>query len=235
MSSEALARELRATAGRAGEELRTRIVLLATAALLAPSTAVVAQSQPAPQPSSTPAPKPAEPAKPANGERATSVEGVTVTADPNATRTSIDRRSYSVATDLQAQTGSISDALRNVPGVQVDVQGAVTLRGSGVTILVDGKPSAMFSGEGQADALLAMPADQIERVEVMTNPSAEFSPEGRGGIINLVTKPNRRRARTATVRPNLGDDGRYNGGLSASLMNAGVACCGSPIDSRISR
>lgn len=193
--------------------------MLATAALLAPSTAVIAQSQPAPQPASTPAPKPAEPAKPANGERATSVEGVTVTADPNTTRTSIDRRSYSVATDLQAQTGSISDALRNVPGVQVDVQGAVTLRGSGVTILVDGKPSAMFSGEGQADALLAMPADQIERVEVMTNPSAEFSPEGRGGIINLVTKPNRRRARTATVRANLGDDGRYNGGISASLMN----------------
>lgn len=207
--------------GGRGNELVFRAALLAAAAAVAPMTAH-AQSQPAQTPA--PAPKPATD-RPA--EKATPVDSVTVTTDPNATRSSIDRRSYSVADDLQAVTGSISDALRNVPGVQVDVQGNVSLRGSGVTILVDGKPSTLFNGEGQADALLNLPADQIERVEVMTNPSAEFSPEGRGGIINLVTKRTRRQVRSATVRANVGDGGAWNGGVSGSLIEGPVTLSGS--------
>lgn len=198
-----------------------RAFLLAAVALSATASATSiahAQSQaPAPAPAQTAEAKPeAKPA--ASTDKATTVESVTVEGDRNATTTSIDRRSYSVANDLQATTGSISDALRGVPGVQVDVQGNLSLRGSGVTILVDGKPSTLFNGEGQADALLNMPADQIERVEVMTNPSAEFSPEGRGGIINLVTKRTRRQVRSGTVRANVGDGGAWNGGVSASMI-----------------
>jgi outer membrane receptor for ferrienterochelin and colicin len=111
-------------------------------------------------------------------------------------RTSIDRRSYSVANDLSARTGSIADALRNIPSVEVDVQGNVSLRGDpNVTIMIDGKPSSMFNGDGKADALQQMPADQIDRVEVMTNPSAAYRPDGTAGIINLITK------KVSTARP----------------------------------
>lgn len=210
--------------GRTGGVLDFKAILAVAAALSAPALAHAQTTTSAS--TSVPAPKAETRPAPSTDAKPTTVETVTVQGDRNATTTSIDRRSYSVANDLQATTGSISDALRNVPGVQVDVQGNVSLRGSGVTILVDGKPSTLFSGEGQADALQNMPADQIERVEVMTNPSAEFSPEGRGGVINLVTRRTRRQVRTATVRANAGDGGAWNGGVSASLMNGPLSLTG---------
>src|SRR5512140_1641635 len=103
-------------------------------AAAAPSLALAQEAQPA-------APAPAKPAA-ANAQAA-------------AVQTSIDRKSYSVAGDLQAQGGgAITDALRNIPAVQVDVQGNVSLRGDGnVTILVDGKPSSLFEGDNKAQAL----------------------------------------------------------------------------------
>lgn len=120
------------------------------------------------------------------------VEALTVTAGRPVVQTSIDRRSYDVARDLQAQTGSLADALRNLPSVEVDLQGNLSLRGDpNVTILVDGKPAAQFSGAGRADALQQLSADQIARVEVITNPSADMTPEGSGGVINLITKSSR--------------------------------------------
>jgi len=185
--------------------LKLKAVLLAAAAVVVPASAAFAQSAPA-QPGPAPAPAPA-----ANDKREIVVTG------QRDVRTSIDRRSYGVANDLQATTGSIADALRNIPSVEVDVQGNVSLRGdSSVTILVDGKPSGMLSGEGRAQALQQMPADQIERVEVMTNPSAAFSPDGAAGVINLITKKNRKPGKTGSVRANVGTNGSWNGGLSGS-------------------
>jgi outer membrane receptor protein involved in Fe transport len=103
--------------------------------------------------------------------------------------TAIDRRSYSVAGDLNAHGGSVADVLRDIPSVQVDARGNPSLQGDGsVTILVDGRPSAQFRGQSLGQALQAMPADRIDRIEVMTNPSAEFQAAGTGGIINLITK-----------------------------------------------
>ena len=94
-------------------------------------------------------------------------------------KSSIDRQSYSLGKDLVATTGSIADALRNLPSVEVDLQGNLSLRGdSNVTILVDGKPSPAFEGAGRAEALQQLPADQIERVEVIANPSADLNPGG---------------------------------------------------------
>jgi outer membrane receptor protein involved in Fe transport len=129
------------------------------------------------------------------------VDGVVVTGQTaQPITTSIDRRSYSVADDLQAQTGSIADALRNIPSVQVDLQGNLSLRGQGnVTILVDGKPSAQFRGAAAGQALQQIPADRIERVEVVTNPSAEFQSEG-SAIINLVMKKTRGAGETGSLR-----------------------------------
>ena len=131
-----------------------------------------------------------------------------------------DRVSFGVANDLQVQTGTVADALRAVPGVEVDLQGRVSLRGDpGVTILIDGRPSAMLRGESRGDVLLSMPAGQIERVEVITNPSAALSPEGSGGVINLVSKQVRKDTRSATVRATLGAEGR--GGLNLSGVHSG--------------
>jgi outer membrane receptor protein involved in Fe transport len=139
-----------------------------------------------------------------------------ISADAPAVRTSIDRRSYSVANDLTAQSGSISDALRNLPSVEVDVQGNVSLRGDpNVTILIDGKPSGLFQGDGRGQALQQMPAERIDRVEVITNPSAEFRADGTGGVINLITKKAKGVGRTSSLRLTGGDSGR--GGASASV------------------
>jgi outer membrane receptor protein involved in Fe transport len=146
------------------------------------------------------------------------VTGVTVTAPSSQTfQSSIDRRSYGLGKDLQATTGSIADALRGVPSVQVDVQGNVSLRGdSNVTIMIDGKPSGMFRGENRGQMLQQIPASQFERVEVMTNPSAAFSPEGTAGIINLITKQSRGVGLTGSMRGNLGTEGRRNASVSVA-------------------
>src|SRR5690606_8920892 len=130
------------------------------------------------------------PQKTEKDDQPAAVGDVVVSARANDVRTSIDSISYSLADDLQAATGTLAEALRNVPSVDVDPQGNVSLRGdSNVTILVDGRPSAILSGPNRADAVLQLPADRYARIEVMTNPSAAYSPEGSGGVINLITKP----------------------------------------------
>lgn len=189
-----------------------KTALFAAVAALVPAAALAQEQTP--------------PSPPAQGTPNT-VEGVTVTATPQEYRSSIDRKTYSVANDLQAQTGSIADALRNVPSVEVDVQGNVSLRGDqSVTILIDGRPSGMLKGDGRGDALLTMPADQIDRVEVMTNPSAAFTPEGSGGIINLITKKNRKPGTSGNVRANIGTDGAYSGGVSGAYNSEKLTVSG---------
>jgi outer membrane receptor protein involved in Fe transport len=122
----------------------------------------------------------------------------------------------------------VADALRNVPGVEVDPQGNVSLRGdSNVTILIDGRPSSAFRGEARADALQQLGADTIDRVEVITNPSAALSPEGTGGVINLVTKGTRRAGRTGSVRASVGTEGRANLGVSGSYTGQKLTVTGS--------
>jgi outer membrane receptor protein involved in Fe transport len=180
-----------------------RAALLAATGLVAFSANAFAQTT-----SSSPPPAKKEPSN--------QVQGVTITA-PNSQdiKTSIDRRSYSLGKDLQATTGSVADVLRNVPSVQVDVQGNVSLRGdSNVTIMIDGKPSGMFKGENRGQVLQQIPASQFERVEVMTNPSAAFSPEGTAGVINLITKQQRGVGTTGSVRGNVGTEGRKNASVS---------------------
>ncbi|GLK49089.1 TonB-dependent receptor [Brevundimonas intermedia] len=183
----------------------------------AQSGAQSSSGQPATQPSATQQPA----AQPAPAQEAPATVGdVTVTGRADQVRTSIDSVSYSLANDLQATTGSLADALRNVPSVDVDPEGNVSLRGdSNVTILVDGRPSGILTGPGRGQALIQLPASQYARIEVMTNPSAAYSPEGSGGVINLITKPTAPKPGTQTtgsVRVNIGDNGRWNAGLSGS-------------------
>ncbi|HEY0437501.1 MAG TPA: outer membrane beta-barrel protein, partial [Phenylobacterium sp.] len=168
--------------------------------------------------------KPAPP-KPVAGK---TVEGLTVTGAAPDLQTSIDRRSYTLGKDLQATTGSVADALRNVPSVDVDLQGNLSLRGDpNVTILVDGKPSPAFEGKGRADALQQLPADQIERVEVITNPSAALNPEGSGGVINLITKKSRGAGVTGSAYVTAGSGGLKRAGASFGYNSPKLSVTGS--------
>ncbi|MGH7026556.1 TonB-dependent receptor domain-containing protein [Brevundimonas sp.] len=222
-----------------------KLMPLLGAVLALPAGAVLAQTPPA-SPASPPAAAqqaqtpPARPAPQENGdkEEAATVGDVVVTARANDVRTSIDSISYSLADDLQAANGTLAEALRNVPSVDVDPQGNVSLRGDGnVTILVDGRPSAILSGPNRADAILQLPADRYARIEVMTNPSAAYSPEGSGGVINLITKPVPVAAAgapgapattttTGSVRVNVGDNGRWNVGASGSRQRGKLTLTG---------
>ncbi len=119
-------------------------------------------------------------------EDATQLKAVEVRAETTSIEIKLDKKVYSVGQDLMVKGGTVSDVLDNIPSVSVDVDGAVSLRGnSNVRILIDGKPS---NAVNIADALRQIPADAIDKVEVITNPSARYDAEGGGGILNIILK-----------------------------------------------
>ena len=137
------------------------------------------------------------------------VRGETPTFD-----NAIDRKVYDVRKDLLSQSGSAADVLQNIPSVTVDVEGNVSLRGSpNVAIFVNGAPSLLMK-KSSAAALQQMPANSIERIEVITNPSAKYKPEGVGGIINIVLKRESESGVNGTLTANVGNGSRYNGNIS---------------------
>jgi outer membrane receptor protein involved in Fe transport len=195
--------------------------LALAACFLAPSVAAAQVPQGQQRPG-RPAPAPGTPASPAPP-----VDTTVVTGARSEVVSTPDRVSFSVANDLQVQTGTLADALRAVPGVEVDVQGNVSLRGDpGVTILIDGRPAAMLRGENRGQVILSMPSSQVERVEVITNPSADMSPEGSGGVINLVSRRARPNSRSGTVRANLGGEGRGSLNLNGAMSRPGLTLTG---------
>jgi outer membrane receptor protein involved in Fe transport len=143
-----------------------------------------------------------------------SLTDVTVTGRKNVLNTSIDRKVYNVEQDIMSRSGSASDILKNVPSVEVDIDGNVSLRGSGdVMILINGKPSPLM-GASKAEVLQQLPANSIERIEVITNPSARYRPDGTSGIINIVLKKNIKNGFNGTVTANAGNRDRYNSNIS---------------------
>ncbi|MDB5476238.1 MAG: hypothetical protein JWP49_1749 [Phenylobacterium sp.] len=179
---------------------------LSAAALLTVASASAAGAQTAPV------------AKPA---AAPSVGAVVVTAQRPQTQVLIDRTVYSVTADLQATSGSAADVLSKLPSVTVDPDGNLALRGDGnVTVLVDGKPSAQFSGPTRGLSLLQFPADQIDRIEVLTNPPAQYKAEGSGGVINIVTRKSAKAGVSGGAQASAGEYGRYVLGLNGAY-NAG--------------
>jgi outer membrane receptor protein involved in Fe transport len=127
---------------------------------------------------------------------------------------SIDRKTFNVGEDLMSKTGSLSDLLQNVPSIQVDIDGNVSLRGSdNVTILIDGKPSSMMN-LNRAAVLQQIPANSIQKIEVITNPSAKYKPDGTSGIINIVLKKNKSLGTNGNASANVGNAGRYNGNVA---------------------
>lgn len=116
------------------------------------------------------------------------IEGVDVVLERSTVEMKLDKRIYNVGQDMIVKGGSVSDVLNNVPSVAVDAEGNVSLRGNeNVQVLIDGKPSGL-AGININEALKMLPADSVEKVEVITNPSARYEAEGGGGIINILLK-----------------------------------------------
>jgi outer membrane receptor protein involved in Fe transport len=150
------------------------------------------------------------------GDLAVVLDPVQVSTRREAWSSAIDRKVYLVGKDLQSATGTASDLLRNVPSVQVDLEGNVSLRGAGnVLVLINGKTTSLL-GRNRAVGLEQLPADTIERIEVITNPSAKYRPDGTAGIINLVLKKQRAPGHSGSVRVAGGNRERANGTTMAN-------------------
>jgi outer membrane receptor protein involved in Fe transport len=196
-----------------------------------------ASAQVAAQPPSVPAPETAKP-KPAAAKE-TSAQApaapatelstdATVTVVGNRQSNRIDRQVYDVSTDVAASASTASDALNKVPSVSVSPDGTVTLRGStNVQILIDGKPSAMMQGETRGTVLNSLPAEDIQSIEVVNNPGAQFGNEGGGGpILNLVMRRQRPGA-FGSVNANAGSEGRRNGSVFGNVTTGAFGVQGS--------
>ncbi|MDR7131171.1 outer membrane receptor protein involved in Fe transport [Algoriphagus sp. 4150] len=119
---------------------------------------------------------------------AENLDEVIVQGEKTIMELSLDKRIFNVGKDLANAGGNASDILMNLPSIAVDPEGNVRLRGSdNVRILIDGKPSGLVSFKGSA-GLRQLPANMIERVEVITNPSARYEAEGMAGVINIILK-----------------------------------------------
>ena len=122
----------------------------------------------------------------------------------------IDKKVINVSKQLTTVSGTAVDVLENIPSVNVDIEGNVSLRGSsGFTVLIDGRPSVLDANE----ALQQIPATSIENVEIITNPSAKFDPDGTAGIINVITKKNKLQGFSGIVNMNVGFGDKYGGDI----------------------
>ena len=139
---------------------------------------------------------------------------VEVTAEKADYVNSLDKKIYNVEKDLISIGGTASDVLRNVPSVNVDIDGKISLRGSeNLTILIDGKPSSLGGGD-KSSLLQQLPAGSIDQIEIITNPSARYDAEGMAGIINIKTKKDKRSGVNGSVTIGAGTRDKYNAGIS---------------------
>ncbi|HIB48634.1 MAG TPA: TonB-dependent receptor [Flavobacteriaceae bacterium] len=133
-----------------------------------------------------------------------SLDEIVVRAETTEVQIRLDKKVYNIGKDLTTSGATVSDALSNVPSVTVDVDGAISLRGNeNVRILINGKPSAI-AGFGSTDALRQLPAEAIERVEVITSPSARYDAEGTAGILNIILRKEKTLGLNGSVQANLG-------------------------------
>lgn len=152
-------------------------------------------------------------------EDANKLDEVVIVAEKTTVSIRLDKKIYNIGKDLSVRGGNASDVLGNVPSVQVDVEGAVSLRGNeSVTILIDGRPSALVGING-ADALRQIPAEAIEKVEVITSPSARYDAEGTAGIINIILRKNKITGFNGSLQLDLGSPEQYGSAFNANLRN----------------
>ena len=131
----------------------------------------------------------------------------------------IDKKVFTVDQSIATTGGSASDVLADIPSVEVSNEGTVSLRGSeSVTVWINGKASGLTS-DNQGDILQQMPAGSIEKIEVITNPSAKHSPEGTAGIINIVLKRDRKAGYYGSVQAGADSQGGYNAGANINYSS----------------
>ncbi len=148
-------------------------------------------------------------------EDAESLDEVTLIAEKSTMEVKLDKKIYNVGKDMTVRGGTASDVLDNVPSVTVDAEGVVSLRGNeNVRILINGKPSGLI-GLNDAEALRQFPADAIEKVEVITSPSARYDAEGTAGILNIILRRDKITGFNGIGTINLGIPQYY--GFSTSL------------------
>ncbi|MFH6994373.1 TonB-dependent receptor domain-containing protein [Flavobacterium sp. FlaQc-48] len=146
-------------------------------------------------------------------EDAAQLNEVVIRAEKSTVEIKLDKKVYNVGQDMMVKGGTVSDVLDNVPSVSVDTEGNVSLRGSdNIRILIDGRPSNAIN---VAEALRQLPADAIDKVEVITNPSARYDAEGGSGIINIILKKGKNQGLNGTFIASTGLPETY--GLSANL------------------
>ena len=139
---------------------------------------------------------------------------VTVEAEREFMTNEIDRKVYDPSKLILSKTGSATDILENIPAVELDVDGNITLRGSSaVRIMIDGRPSR-FTGEDLSALLQSLPANSVEKVEVMTNPSAKYDPDGTAGMINIVLKKSALQGLNGSVNSSYSGADRFRAGIN---------------------
>ena len=139
-------------------------------------------------------------------QKSIQLEGAEITADRATYQYKIDRKVVSVDADINSAGGTAADVLENTPSVEVDIEGNVSLRGSSnFTVLVNGRPSIL---EG-TEALQQIPSAQIKEIEIITNPSAKYDPEGTAGIINVITKKQEDRGINGVANVSIGTRDKY--------------------------
>ena len=152
-------------------------------------------------------------------QQAVPVTGVEATAERPAISFEADKKVVDVSKLANASSGTAVDALRDVPSVKVDLEDNVTLRGSSnFTVLVDGRPTPLAANE----ALKQIPSVTIDKIEVITNPSAKYDPQGAAGIINVLLKKQKGRGTSALANTDAGLRNRYNGDVLVSYRR-GIA------------
>ncbi len=138
------------------------------------------------------------------------IDEVEITAERTYVEYKIDKKVVNVGQDIIAAGGTAVDALENTPSVQTDVDGNVTLRGSSsFRVLIDGRPTVLDG----SDALQQIPVSQIENIEIITNPSAKYDPDGIAGIINIVMKKQKESGTSGIVNITAGNQDSYKGDI----------------------
>jgi len=141
------------------------------------------------------------------------IKEVEITADKQAQLNTIDKRVIDVSKSIVNVGGTATEVLQNVPGVTVDIDGNVSLRGNAnVIVLIDGKPSAI-TGSSRAAILQQMPAGSIEKIEIITNPGAKYDADGMAGIINIITKKDKMQGFNVNAAIGSGTHDKYNASL----------------------
>ncbi|MEI6059652.1 MAG: outer membrane beta-barrel family protein [Bacteroidota bacterium] len=145
---------------------------------------------------------------------ASSISGVEIIAKKSLISNNLDKKVITVDKTMALSGGTATDIMENIPSVAVDAEGNVSLRGnSNITLLIDGKPASQ-AGISSSDILNQLPASAIESVEVITNPSVRYDPDGTSGIINIVLKKKALQGFNGLVSGNLGTNDKYNGSLN---------------------